>query len=352
MDHLQDLFADLRGVVPVVLVAVQVTEDVLLQVEGVDADVGCLQHQVFRKLLRLDLLFQRSLFCKGRPPGNGIGREKDIKLRVRVGKGLLQDILCDVLRDELPLPVRKALLLCHPPVGGQVRQDLFPAVGVVPSPAVVIKACDAARIALQIAKERRDRVLKHRVPVEEILDIVEGIAVIEIVRVLSHVGAHVICAPHKLGVVKAPEDELHVVGGESGIQVVGDLPVRRPGIGDLDRLGAKEFIKLRGLKVLRHAGTGDDRIVGEVLCDAVVLEPLVGEGVVEPRKRRMVVEEGIHHGGQGAGRRKEHRHHDDEVFQPLAFSVFHCSQGIRSCCTQRWRHRSGTAGRCRRAPPG
>ncbi len=73
------------------------------------------------------------------------------------------------------------------------------------------------------------------------------------------------------------------------------------------------------MKILGKAGAGNQAVVIEVLCDAVVLRPLIFQLVVKSRKRRVIVEKRIQHRGVDTDARGNSCRKDDEVFNPSFF---------------------------------
>ena len=203
------------------------------------------------------------------------------------------------------------------------RKDDIPAIGLIGRipEAVVVKggrfiAC--ARIAYHV-----ERGFEYAL-VEEILHVIERVAVIEKAGVIALIVAHAVLVGEDVVIVDAHDDELQTaVVLYRGAVVEIELLCAGAGEGHLYGAYAEKRVQLRASEILAHAVAGDERVIVEVLHDAVVLVALVEYLVLQPAERGVIMEKGVYddcHGAEQRQRGEQQRQYGDPPFFEVCFS--------------------------------
>ena len=248
------------------------------------------------------------------PVEDAVGRKENVELRVRmggdpalhhiqIGAGLLQvRISGQHLRHRLRPLV--------PGQGGQV----VPPLRVVPGEPLV----HGLALAPAVGHQHIDAVVQD-VFVDQILNIIQRIGVIEIVR---HGLGEAALIPDQCVGVHAEDQPLRRLGPEEDVHQLVKLTVIAVGNGQPQRGRAEDLLHLAGAVVGGHGGAHQHRVRLHIPGQAGHLIALAEEHRLPP-VRYPVVKAGVHHVHHGGAQGQHHQDSGQKAADPAAVCSFH-----------------------------
>ena len=216
-------------------------------------------------------------------------------------------ILCVGIRGQLLLRHRRALVVLQ-------RRHMVPPRGPVPGKPLVQGVPPAPAIGQQGIGAVVQRVL-----VQQILDVIQGIAVVEIFR---HGPRQAGLVPDQDADIHAEDHPLRVLGPEEGAHQLVELAVVSVGDGQPHRGGAEGLFDPAGPVVGGHGGAHQNGVRLHVFRQPRHLIPLVEQHRL-PLVRDPVVQAGIHRIHDGPAYHQQGDEGCQEAAGPAAIRLLH-----------------------------
>jgi len=301
-------------VVDIVAVVVQIRDDLRVHEIAVELHIVILQQRLpcladgrkhrLRPPLPDDLV----------PEEDAVRGQEEIEFRVRmlcdppfrhrqIGGHIVPIGICgQLLRRNL----RPVIVL----QGGDMVPPLIP----VPGESLV----DGVALSPVVGEQGVGAVIQ-RILVQQILDVIQRIGVVEIVR---HGRSHTALIPDQGVHIQAEDHPLRLLGPKEDVHHLVELAVIPVRDGEPHRGGAEGLLNPAGAVVGRHGGAHQHGVRLHILRQARRLVPLIEQHRL-PLVRHPIIQAGIHHVHNGSADRQQRQNTRQKAADPASICLLH-----------------------------